>query len=193
MSSHIDALCKVCYFEIHRINLIRKFLTLDVNKKLMVTLVFSKLDYCNSLLSGISQEQILKLQRVQNCVARTIFLSKKSEHITPLLHCLHWLPVNFRIDYKIVLMVFKCLHGLSPTYLSELLNYKTYPRSLRSSTDTTILTMPRTNLKTYGDRSFNFYGPKRWNDLPIEIRESHSLDNFKKAVKTYYFCNFFGL
>ena len=135
----------------------------------MVSLVLSKLDYCNSLLSGLPKYQILKLQRIQNWAARIIFKSKKSDPATPLLRALHWLPVQQRIDFKIALTVFKCLNGLAPKYLSELIRPVSKCRELRSSTDKTLLQIPFTKLKSYGDRSFQVYGPKIWNKLPQDI------------------------
>ena len=154
MNDQVDSLCKSLYYEIHRINLVRKFLTPEVTRKLMVSLVLSKLDYCNSLLSGLPQYQIQKLQRVQNWAARIIFRCKKSDHVTPLLRTLYWLPVSQRIDFKIALLVFKCINGLAPQYLTELIRPVTKSRILRSSNDTTLLHIPFTSFKTYGDRSF---------------------------------------
>ena len=84
-------------------------------------------------------------------------------------------------------MIFKCLNGLAPPYLQELIKFKPNPRCLRSSFDKTLLYIPRKRLITIGDRSFEFFGPKTWNSLPIEIRELQSIDSFKKAVKTFYF------
>ena len=118
-------------------------------------------------------------------------MSKKSDHATPLLKSLHWLPIKFRIDFKIVLIVFKCLHGLAPTYISELLKPLARSRNLRSSSDKTLLVIPKKKLKTFGDRSFEFYAPKTWNKLPSSVREKNSIESFKRAVKTHYFSEYF--
>ena len=149
-NDHVDSLCKSLYCEVHRINLVRKFLTTDVTRKLMVSLVLSKLDYCNSLLSGLPQYQIQKLQRVQNWAARIIFRCKKSDHVTPLLRTLHWLPVKQRVNFKITLFIFKCLNGSAPQYIAELIRpvTATKGRTLRSSYDTTLLHIPSTKLKS---------------------------------------------
>ena len=94
------------------------------------------------------------LQAVQNAAARVVTLTPRHVHITPILINLHWLPVEFRITFKVLLLVYKALHGLAPSYISDLLNFKTYSRSLRSSCKE-YLVVPRSRLKTYGDRAFS--------------------------------------
>ena len=148
--------------------------------------LFSKLDYCIALLTGLPVEQLQKLQKVQIYAAKIIHRKKKTDHVTPLLKSLHWLPVKERVDYKIATLVFKCLNDLAPTYLSDLIQKNTTSRNLRSSNDKSIF-IPRTKLKTYGDRAFSYYGPYIWNSLPRELREKERLDCFKKALKYYLF------
>ncbi len=108
--------------------------------------VTSRLDYCNSLYCGISNCQIARLQLV--AAARLLLKCRKYEHITPVLKSLHWLPVCQRIDFKILLFVYKSLHNLAPVYLSELHLY-TPSRSLRSR-DQALLVVPRVRLKRRG-------------------------------------------
>ena len=96
----------------------------------MENLVISGIDYCNALLSGIQQDTTAKLQGLQNHVARIVTRSKRHKHMTPVLEHLHWLPVKFRINLKILLMVFNALNGLAPEDISELLAiYKPTPPS----------------------------------------------------------------
>jgi len=108
------------------------------------------------------------------------------DRLEPPLEELHWLPVFYRIRFKILLLTYKAINDLGPTYLKELLIWKIPKRSLRSSNDI-LLTIPITKLKTYGDRSFKAAAPKLWNSLPKEIRESDSVTSFKRALKTHLF------
>ena len=146
----------------------------------------SILDYCNSLYIGINQVSISRLQLVQNAAARLLTGTRKREHITPVLASLHWLPVRYRIEFKTLLFVFKCLNGLAPIYLSELLEPYAPTRALRSA-DQLLLVVPKAKLKLRGNRAFAVAAPKLWNELPLHIRQSPTLQVFKSRLKTYHF------
>ncbi len=122
---------------------------------------------------------------MQNSAAR-ILRTRMRDHITPVLVSLHWLPVSFRVDFKILMLTYKALHGLAPQYLSELLIPYTPTRDLRSS-ETGLLTVPLTRLRLMGDRAFSSLAPKLWNSLPIEIRQAETLSTFKSRLKTHFF------
>ena len=179
MSSQVGALCKSMNFQLRKISTIRNYITEDVAKTLITSLILTKLDYCNSLLAGLPNEFIKRLQSVQNNAARLIFKKKKRDHITPLLKELHWLPVKERIDYKICLLCYKSLNNMAPAYLSNILNRYKPTRALRSLDDSTILVIPRYKYVRSGQRSFSFYGPNVWNKLPKNIREANSSSLFK--------------
>ena len=114
--------------------------------------------------------------------------TKKRDHITPVLRELHWLPISKRIEFKILLVTYKCLNGLAPSFLSDLLNPYQPKRNLRS-TQHQLLHIPPTRLKTYGDRAFSVIGPTLWNKLPLKIRASPTAASFKKSLKTHLFGN----
>jgi len=78
--------------------------------------ISSRLDYCNSLLYGISDGLLTKIQTVQNAAARVVTGTRKFDHITPVLHQLHWLPVLQQITFKLAMITFKRLNGLVPSY-----------------------------------------------------------------------------
>ena len=148
--------------------------------------VSSKLDHCNSLLYGLPAYQLAKLQVLQNTAAHVVSLTRKYDHITPVLESLHWFPVKIRIVFKVLLLVYKALNAMAPPYLSDMLCYRLYSRSLRSASQK-LLVVHRTNMKTYGDRAFSIAGPKLWNQLPLSIRKLSSVDSFKKSLQTYLF------
>ena len=97
--NHISSVCRSAYLELCRISTIRPFLTTSATATLVCSRVLSRIDYCNSLLTGITSDQIAGLQRIQNNSARLIFHKRRSEHVTPMLISLHWLPIKRRIKY----------------------------------------------------------------------------------------------
>ena len=129
---------------------------------------------------------IKRLQRLQNTAARIVLLAPKSSHITPLLKSLHWLPVSSRNSFKVLLLTYKAINGNAPSYISDLLHPYNPSRNLRSS-DSLLLKIPRTRLKTYGDKSFVFATPSLWNFLPCDIRSLKSVEIFKSKLKTHLF------
>ena len=186
MSEHVNAVCKKAFCEIRNIGRIRNFLDDKATTALVHAFVISKLDYCNDLLYGLPKKQHDKLQRVLNCAARVVSRVKKHDHITPVLASLHWLPIPQRIEYKLMLITFKALHGMAPGYLQELLKWHQAARTLRSNS-LAMLQVPRTRLKYYGDRAFEKAAPFLWNALPHNLRQMSDLVEFKCALKTHLF------
>ena len=114
--------------------------------------------------------------------------TQRSDHITPVLFSLHWLPIEARISFKILLLTCKILNGLVPGYLSDLISsYKPNRSNLIRSAEKNLLAVPRTRLKTFGDRSFLVASPILWNTIPLEIKNSSTILIFKKGLKTFLF------
>jgi len=111
---------------------------------------------------------------------------------TPLLQQFHWLPISERIKYKTACMCYNAITGSVPSYLSELLHLYSPSRSLRSSSDTRMLKIPRFNHKTHGFRTFSRFGHHIWNNLPQDIRHSVTLSSFKSQLKTFLFSEYFS-
>ena len=182
----ISAVIKSCFFQLRQLSKVKPFLTQSNLQIVTHAFVTSRLDYCNSLYFGLSQSSLSCLQLVQNAAARLLTGTRKHESITPILFKLHWLPVKFRIDFKILLFVYKALNNLAPQYLTDLLCLYTPSRTLRSS-DHCLLIVPRSRLKKRGDRAFATAGPKLWNSLPLYIRLAPSVSIFKSSLKTFLF------
>ena len=185
MAPHVKSVVKKSSFHLRNIGKARRVLTEDATKTVMQSLVMSRLDYCNALLIGIQQDLIAKLQRLQNSAARIVSRTRKYEHITPVLIKLHWLPIKFRIQFKVLLLVYKALNGLAPKYIKELLVPYKPRRHLRSEAKG-LLDEPRTRLK-FGDRAFSISAPRLWNALPQHLKDSTSCQAFKKCLKTHLF------
>ena len=186
MAPHISGLCKSLNFQLRKIGNIRPFLPKEVTTKLITSLILSKIDYCNSLLVGLPQNKIRKIQMIQNNAARLIMKRKKTENITPILRELHWLPIEKRIIFKVATMSFKCINNSAPQYLTDLLQVYHPSRALRSSRDNKLV-KPRVKSKTFGERAFFHSGPAVWNSIPRPIRQMTSLTQFLKSLKTYLF------
>ena len=185
MKKNVDNVCKTVRFHLRNIGRIRKHITKEACESLVHSLVSSRIDYANTLHYGVPDSQIKRLQRLFNIAARIVTLSRET-HITPILKQVHWLPVKQRISYKLLLLTFKALHGIGPSYLSELLVPYLSSRSLRSSSQK-LLVVPKTNCKSFGDRSFSYAAPLLWNSLPLTIRYIDDIGSFKTAIKTLLF------
>jgi len=184
--NHISSICRSSFFQIRQLRQIRS--SLDRSSAIILgnSLVHSKLDYCNSLLYGLPSSSIIRLQHVQNSLARVVCNSSRFQaHSTSLLNNLHWLPVTQRITYKIALLTFKTLRFVKPSYLSELLLHYQPLRKLRSS-DANLLVVPKI-LTSIGRRSFSFAAPTVWNSLPPDLRSCSSISTFCGRLKTHLF------
>ena len=163
---------------------VRSSLTVSSIEKLVASMITSRLDYCNATFAGVADEQIARIQKIQNNAARLILNKSKRDHVTLLFKELHWLPVKYCIQYKLATLAFRHFDGTPPPYLSSSLC--TYQPSLRSLTER-LLKIPKTNLKTFSERSFGYIAPTVWNSLLADLRASPSLPTFKVNLKTHFF------
>ena len=179
-----------CYHQLRSLGKLRPCLTEDAANTIAVSLILSKLDYCNSVLYGLPACHLNRLQKVQNAAARIVTRTKPSEHITPVLKRLHWLPVSKRIDHKLLCLTQNCLHGTAPSYLTDLVNPYTPARRLRSSSSSRLTISgfgSNTNKKHSGARSFRNAAPTLWNSLPDHLKKAPSVPSFRKGVKGHLF------
>ena len=181
----MTAICISCNYHIRALRHIRRHLPSDVANIVACSLVGSKLDYCNALLYGISQSNMTKLQRIQNTAARITMEAPRRTHAVDLLKELHWLPVKYRVEFKIATFLYKSMSLKEPKYLSEFLYQKECSRSTRSA-DQQLLQVPRSGTEIF-TRAFQICAPTIWNNLPLSLRLQPSLSSLKKGLKTHYF------
>ncbi|CAJ1053038.1 RNA-directed DNA polymerase from mobile element jockey [Xyrichtys novacula] len=185
-SSHIQQISRTAFFHLRNISKIRRILSQSDAEKLVHAFVTSRLDYCNSLLSGCSSKSLRTLQLVQNAAARVLTRTSRREHISPVLASLHWLPIKYRIEFKILLVTYKALNGQAPSYLDELVIPYFPSRPLRSQS-AGLLVVPNVSKSSVGGRAFSYQAPLLWNHLPLEVRGADTLSTFKSRLKTFLF------
>ena len=171
--SHISAICSSCIYHIRDLRRIRRHLDLDSAKLHANVLVSSRFDYCNSLLSRIAETDLTKLQRVLNRLARVVTKSPPFTRSVPVLRSLHWLPVKYRVHFKICLLTYKALQEEQPVYLRSLIAVSLPSRSLRSNRRIT-LSIPRSKTNT-GARAFSSCAPSLWNNRPLSVLSATSV------------------
>ncbi|XP_039668677.1 uncharacterized protein LOC120566361 [Perca fluviatilis] len=161
-NTHLKQTSRTAFFHLRNIAQIRNILSQNDSEKLVHAFVTSRLDYCNSLLSGCSNKFLKTLQLIQNAAARVLTRTKKRDHISPVLASLHWLPVKSRIEFKILLLTYKALNGQAPSYLEELLIPYCPTRALCSQ-NAELLVVPRVSKSRMGVRAFSYQAPLLWN------------------------------
>ena len=147
---HVRTKSKAAILNIIRIRNIRKYLDIDITHMLIKSVALSHLDYASSLLTGLLAKTMKIMQNVQNLAAKVILGKQKLDSTTECLKNLHWLPIRYRIDYKVCIIVFKWLHAMAPTYLIKLIKLKQQCRQgLRSTNMKNILVVTETKRKTF--------------------------------------------
>ena len=194
MQQQIGSICRTSFYQLRRIAKIRKFLSRPAAAQLVSAFVLSHIDYGNSLLAGLPAMRLYPLQKAQNAAARVITGARRRDPMTAHLRDLHWLPISYRIDFKIAVLTFRCLNGCAPSYLSSLLSRQRIAnpsgRVLRSSVVPSAhldLVPPSVRVKTHGLRAFANRAPVVWNKLPVGIRAMSTLPSFRKELKTHLF------
>jgi len=191
MDDQISAVCRSAYAKLHNLRKIKKFVNRETLECLVHAFVSSKLDYCNALYVGIPQNQLARLQRIQNSAARLLVGAGPRQHITPILRELHWLPVLQRITFKILLLVYKAVNNIGPKYLCDLIKPYVPTRRLRSASQG-LVHVPSVNSNLIKNSAFSVVGPQLFNSLPLHVRLSPSVDTFKRNVKTHLFEQYFN-
>ena len=188
---HIKMKCKMAMWNLQKLKTVRLVLTIEVANTLAMGTIISHLDYCNSIYS-VCQKQTYKNFKECRISAKTVLGKQKFADPTNCLRTLHWLPIKYSFEYKILCILFKCLSGEAPDYLKDVLHEYTPKRQgLQSEETYKRLVVPRTVRKIFASRAFSVYGLSLWNQIPNDLKELSSLDKFKKDLKTYPFNNTF--
>ena len=180
--------CRTAMGNLQKLKKIRNSLTIEASKTIALGLVISHLDYANALYAGLPKKDIKKLQVIQNMAAKIVIKSGKYDSSTEALKTLHWLPIHLRINYKVLVLMFKCIHGIAPNYLCDkIILSNPIRQGLRSENNVYTVVIPFTKHTTFADRAFSVNGPKLWNSLPNELRSVTDFKSFKSNLKTYLF------
>ena len=181
-----------CHFQLKNIGKIRDLIDKDIARMLVHSFLTSRLDYCkcNCLYAGVPFYLLERLQKIQNKAARLVLRKGRKHDSKELLRLLHWLPVQKRVDFKIVCLVFKSLNNLSTSYIQDLIEIYKPTRALRSSASISLKKKP-VPPNSFVGRAFSFNAPKIWNNLSHGTRSFTSLQSFKKCLKTEFFKSYF--
>src|SRR6218665_2379471 len=189
MTGHVRQLVSRCFRQLRIIKSCIRSLPFEAAKTVVACFVITKVDCCNSLLAGAPKCLLYRLQSVLNSAARLGCNRRKYDHVTSLLRDrLHWLPVQYRIGYKLALLVYKSLHGAAPDYLkSYCVGVSTSRAGARLRSEVKGDLKVRKSKICFGDRAFSVAGPRCWNNIQISIRSASALESFKSRLKTHYF------
>ena len=192
LDDEVTATIQVCNMNLRNLWKIGKHLSHELKVQLVHSSVLFFLDYCNSAYGSLTEANIRKLQKAQNDAARFVFgiydYKAKRQPVSPLLKKLHFLPVRYRIDYKIALLTFKCLNNLAPQYLASLITVREpNRRASRLDDDYYVLNRPEKPNFKRTEGAFCHAAPRIWNNLPYRLRCLTEIDMFKKGLKTHLF------
>ena len=181
MNIQVQKVVSSCFSTIRLLSRIKHFLITEQLQLLVCSLVLSVIDYCNILYYGMSNENLKKLQSVQNTAARLACKVNSYDRVSSdeLFRKLHWLKVRERILYKILVVVHKCVYGDAPADLKNLVRLSQSNRTKKLEV--------RQCVGEMGNRAFSVCGPRLWNCLPTGLRMIEKLEDFKRNLKTYLF------
>jgi len=186
--SHVTRVVAQSIAVLYHLRLISGLLSPATLKTVVVALVLSQLDYANSVLTGLPAYLVKRLQSVLNASARLIYGLRRFDLVNEALMSLHWLRIPERIQFELVVLIHRVLHGNAPEYLGPFTRLSDVPSrsSLRSSSSNHLL-IPPVRRSTVGARAFPVARPALWNSLPADITSVDSLPVFRHRLKNYLF------
>jgi Reverse transcriptase (RNA-dependent DNA polymerase) len=182
---HVSKTLANCNTHLRALRHVRSSLTLNAATTIACSLINTRIDYCNSLLYNTSNNNIVKLQILQNNLARCIFRQRRSVSMRPFINRLHWLRINERILYKLSVLSYNVVRMKQPPYLADIIRPQQSARTLRSNLRD-LLFVPCRKLEILRS-SFSYACPTVWNNLSEHVKMSDSIDIFKSRLKTELF------
>jgi hypothetical protein len=193
-TTHINKVTSACWAILRNLFRVRHSLDIATRKLLVVGLIFSKIDYCNSLLLGAKKSDLHKLQLVQNTCARFISNRRKFDHISDVMCNYHWLKIDYRILFKVALIMFDYASQNKEAPQDNLKDLiQANPNPIRTRHGVLNMYIPGCRLENTKRRSLTYAGPKIWNDLPNSLKSMDSKQQFKHALKTYFFTKCYNI
>ena len=195
MAKHVNKICSTGYHQLSNLWAVASSLNHGLRKQLVCVLIFSRIDYCNSLLYGVNKRELIKIQRLINASVRFIYGKTgqtRNDGFSNLYKQCHILPIQYRIFFKIALQCHKILIGKAPKYLTMLVKKREFTVETRQSKDTLLFDNLYTEHIKYRENRFSVGAPKVWNRLPFNIRSCKNTETFKKLLKTYYFTEYYS-
>ena len=186
MDKHISSVVKICCHQLREFRYIRSFIPQSAAIIFANAFIHSRIYYCNSLFYSLPKYSINRLQKIQNSAARIATRTSRSSHITPVFKSLHWLPVQYRINFKLCYITHRTLSFEEPHYLNSFLINRLNSHFFRSSSFNP-LTLPCFNKKSNDLRSFAHAAPFLYNHLPNTVRSAPTYLSFRKSLKTHFF------
>ena len=188
LDKQVSYIRKSCYYHLKNLAHLKKLIPSTMLHTLTHAYVTSRFDFCNSLLGGSANKLLAKLQSIQNSSARILTNTRKFDHISPTLRKLHWLPVKYRVMFKLAVIAHKSIYNERyPAYIKTNLVLKKSVRTTRSSLYPELYNNIKPRLSSVGGRSIYQQSISTWNNLPGDIRVISKLSTFRARLKTHLF------
>ena len=192
MERQINSVRQKCGWTMNNIRTIGRYLDESTKLMLVKQLIISKLDFCNSLYMNLPNKRLRKLKSILNGCVRFIYnVHDRSEDLLPYYKMAHILSIDERIFFKVCLLSYKVVYGMSPDYLMEIVEIDrssdTNNTRARPAEDNLLMKLPKMSRLKASNRRFSNYAPVSWNSLPLRLRAISDVSSFKKMLKNYLF------
>ena len=197
LQDNVSQMVSSCFYQRRRIKSIRRSLSTSTAVQLFNSFIISRVEYCNSILAGVSAFQISHMQAILNSAARLIYDRSRYDHVTDLIRDrLHWLPIQHRVRFKCAMLVYRALHGIVPSYISRFcVKQPVVERryELRSAAPSRHDLVVLATITQFRGRSFTVAGQSTWNSLPHFVKDAESFDILRPGSRRIFFRESYGV